>query len=288
MQRFPIINFLSLIKFSHTLFALPFALVGYFLAIEFSVFTFDWQLLLKVILCMVFARSAAMAFNRYIDRDIDLKNERTANVREIPRGLIKPKAALVFVIVNAALFMLTTYFINPICFYLSPFALIIVLGYSFTKRFTALCHLILGIGLSLAPIGAYLAVTGTFAALPIYLSIAVLFWVAGFDMIYSLQDEEFDKSMSLSSIPVAIGKKATLFLSAFFHLITAVLLIQVTVLAEGNYLFWTGTILFLSLLGYQHFIVKADDLSKVNMAFFTTNGIASVIFSVFVILSFYS
>ncbi|MEQ8624315.1 MAG: UbiA-like polyprenyltransferase [Vicingaceae bacterium] len=280
-------NYLSLIKFSHTLFALPFAIVGYFLALEFSAHTFDWLLLGKVILCMVFARSAAMAFNRYIDRDIDSSNERTAAVREIPRGILKPQAVLMFVIFNSFLFILTTFFINSICFYLSPIALVIVLGYSYTKRFTALCHLILGIGLALAPIGAYLAVTGTFAWLPLYLSFAVLFWVAGFDMIYALQDEDFDRSMSLNSIPVAIGRKATLNLSIFFHLVTAGFMIYIGFLAEANAWFWIGIAVFLILLIYQHLIVKPNDLSKVNLAFFTTNGIASVIFSIFVILSFY-
>ena len=280
-------NYLSLIKFSHTIFALPFALIGYFLAIEFSTNSFDPILLGKVVLCMIFARSAAMAFNRYIDRDIDKLNERTASVREIPSGKIKPKSALIFTISSALLFIATTYFINAICFYLSPVAIAVILGYSLTKRFTALCHLVLGVGLSLAPIGAYLAVTGTFAWLPLYISFAVLFWVAGFDMIYSLQDEEFDKKMSLHSIPAKIGKKATLGLSIVFHLITAVYLILATLKAEANGYFWIGTILFLFLLIYQHFLVKPNDLSKVNLAFFTTNGIASLIFSIFVILSFY-
>jgi len=287
MKNSPVSNFLSLIKFSHTLFALPFALIGYFLAIEFSVYTFDWILLVKVILCMVFARSAAMAFNRYIDRDIDKANERTAEVREIPKGVISPRNALIFVIINAALFVTTTYFINSICFFLSPIALAITLGYSYTKRFTALCHLILGVGLSFAPIGAYLAVTGTFAWLPLYFSFAVLFWVAGFDLIYSLQDEEFDKSMGLNSIPSVIGKKASLSLSVFFHLITASFILYASYAAEANTFFWLGSIVFIALLFYQHLLVKPNDLSKVNLAFFTTNGIASVIFSIFVIVSFY-
>lgn len=280
-------SYLSLIKFSHTIFALPFALIGYFLAIEYSTYTFDWILLLKVILCMVFARSAAMAFNRYIDRDIDKANERTAQAREIPNGTIKAKSALLFVIVNAALFVSTTYFINPICFYLSPVALFIILGYSLTKRFTALCHLVLGVGLSLAPIGAYLAVTGSFAWLPLYFSFAVLFWVAGFDMIYALQDEEFDKKMSLHSIPSKIGKSATLNLSIVFHVITALILLYAAYQSNGNLYFWTGCLIFIALLAYQHLLVKPNDLSKVNLVFFTTNGIASLIFSIFVILSFY-
>jgi 4-hydroxybenzoate polyprenyltransferase len=280
-------NYLSLIKFSHTIFALPFALIGYFLAIEYSTFSFDTILLLKVVFCMVFARNAAMAFNRYIDRDIDKANERTAEIREIPNGSIQPKSALIFVIINSVLFIATTFFINSICFYLSPVALIVVLGYSLTKRFTALCHLVLGVGLSLAPIGAYLAVTGSFAWLPLYFSFAVLFWVAGFDMIYALQDDAFDKEMGLNSIPAKIGRKATLNLSVLFHLITAGYLITAAYQSNAGILFWIGTLLFLGLLSYQHFIVKPNDLSKVNLAFFTTNGVASVVFSVFVILSFY-
>jgi len=287
MKNSPIKNFLSLVKFSHTLFALPFALVGYFLALEYSVFQFDWVLLLKVILCMVFARSAAMAFNRYIDRDIDAKNERTANVREIPRGLVSPRSALLFVIINSILFVLTTYFINELCFYLSPIALVVILAYSLTKRFTALCHLILGLGLSLAPIGAYLAVTAEFAWLPLYYSFAVLFWVAGFDLIYALQDEDFDRSMNLHSIPVAIGTKASLRLSELFHGITAFFMIWAAYQAEASWIYWLGSFVFIVLLFYQHTLVKSDDLSKVNLAFFTTNGIASLIFSIFVISSFY-
>lgn len=287
MKNSTITNFFSLVKFSHTLFALPFALVGYFLALEYSIYQFDWLLLVKIVLCMVFARSAAMAFNRYIDRDIDAQNERTSKVREIPKGVISPKAALVFVILNASLFIITTYFINELCFYLSPIALLIILGYSYTKRFTALCHLILGLGLSLAPIGAYLAVTSEFAWIALYYSFAVLFWVAGFDMIYSLQDEEFDKSMKLHSIPTLLGTKGSLRLSEFFHLISAAFMIWAAYQAEANFLFWIGTLIFILLLFYQHTLVKSDDLSKVNMAFFTTNGIASLIFSIFVIGSFY-
>jgi len=287
MKSPTIANFFSLVKFSHTLFALPFALLGYFLAIEYSTYNFETILLLKVILCMVFARSAAMAFNRYVDRDIDKANERTANVREIPKGIISPKSALVFVVINSILFIATTYFINSLCFYLSPIALLVILGYSYTKRFTALCHLILGIGLSLAPIGAYLAVTSSFAWIAVYYSIAVLFWVAGFDMIYALQDDEFDQKMGLHSIPSKIGRKSTLWLSSFFHIITALFMVLACLHAEGNIYYWIGTLVFIALLLYQHLIVKSDDLSRVNIAFFTTNGIASLIFSIFVILSFY-
>ncbi len=287
MNENSVTRFLSLVKFSHTLFALPFALIGYFTALKFSTYQFDWLLFAKVIACMVFARNAAMAFNRYLDRDIDKQNERTASVREIPRGIISPKSALIFVAINVLLFVASAYSINTICFYLSPVALLVVLGYSYTKRFTALCHLVLGLGLSFAPIGAYLAVVGSFAWLPLYYSITVLFWVAGFDLIYSLQDVDFDKSMKLHSLPVLLGKKGALSLSKFFHLLTSFFILLSAFHVEGNYLYWIGCILFISLLIYQHSLVKANDLSKVNLAFFTSNGIASLILSIFVILSYY-
>lgn len=155
---------------------------------------------------MVFARNAAMAFNRYLDRDIDAKNPRTV-MRDIPSGKISARATLIFVIVNCVLFIATTYLINPLCFYLSPIAIFVVLFYSYTKRFTALCHLVLGLGLGLAPIGAYIAVTGQFNIVPVLYSLAVLFWVSGFDIIYALQDEDFDRSEKLHSIPSALGRK---------------------------------------------------------------------------------
>lgn len=277
-------NYLSLIKFSHTVFALPFALIGFFLAS--SQFGFDWVNLVLVLMCMVFARSAAMAFNRYIDRDIDLKNPRTAEVREIPKGVISPKAALLFVIFTSVNFIITTYFINTLCFYLSPIALIVVLGYSYTKRFTSLCHLVLGLGLALAPLGAYLAVSGKFALSPILFSVAVLFWVSGFDIIYALQDDTFDKENKLNSLPVFLGRKKALNLSKFFHLITFLSLAYAGVLLEINLLYWIGFALFSALLIYQHTIISEKDLSRVNLAFFTTNGVASVVFGVFVILDF--
>ena len=275
-------KYLSLIKFSHTIFAMPFALIGFFLASQ--QYNFEWITLLYVVLCMVFARSAAMAFNRYIDRDIDIANERTAQIREIPNGTITAKNALLFVVINAMLFVLTTYFINSLCFALSPIALLTILGYSYTKRFTVLCHLVLGLGLSLAPIGAYLAVSGVFDIIPILFSCVVLFWVSGFDIIYSLQDEEFDKTQKLHSIPVLLGKKNALNLAKFLHFVTILLLSQIGNYSEFEKSYWIGFFIFSALLIYQHTLVKHNDLSKVNLAFFTTNGIASVIFGAFVII----
>tara|TARA_B100001758_G_C18391450_1_gene603172 strand:- start:1048 stop:1899 length:852 start_codon:yes stop_codon:yes gene_type:complete len=275
-------KYLSLIKFSHTIFAMPFAFVGFFLAIRS--YNFEWNTLVYITLCMIFARSAAMAFNRYIDRHIDKENTRTCDVREIPNGTITARNALIFVIINVLLFIITTYFINPICFTLSPIALMIILGYSYTKRFTALCHFILGLGLGLAPIGAYLAVSSEFHMTPILFSISVLFWVSGFDIIYSLQDTEFDKNQKLYSIPVMIGKRNALKTSKIFHLVSIIILIFAGYYDAFSIYYWIGLSVFTVLLIYQNTIVKHNNLSKVNLAFFTTNGIASVIFGIFVII----
>ncbi|MEZ5007625.1 MAG: UbiA-like polyprenyltransferase [Chitinophagales bacterium] len=276
-------DYLSLIKFSHTIFALPFALIGFFLAVLAHGYTFSWRTFLLMLLCMIFARSAAMAFNRYIDRDIDGKNPRTA-VREIPAGTIDAKNALYFVLLNCLLFIACTYFINPICFYLSPVALLVVLGYSYTKRFTALCHLVLGLGLALAPIGAYLTVTAQFHWLPILFSFIVLTWVSGFDIIYALQDADFDKSNQLHSIPSLLGKVKALRVSTLLHVICAALVIIAGLYGGFQVFYWIGAFAFIVLLGYQHTLVKPNDLSKVNMAFFTSNGIASIVLAIFVLL----
>jgi len=235
-----------------------------------------------VILCMVCARSAAMAFNRYLDRDIDKLNPRTS-IREVPKGIITPKNALLFTIANCLLFIACTFFINRICFFLSPVALAVVLGYSYTKRFTPLCHLILGLGLSLAPIGAYLAVTGIFHWLPILFSLVVIFWVSGFDIIYSLQDEEFDKSQKLYSMPAWLGKEKALRVSEVLHLLSAACVVGAGKLGNFGWLYWTGVLVFIGMLVYQHSIVKPNDLRRVNIAFMTANGIASVVFAAFVI-----
>ncbi len=275
-------RYLSLIKFSHTIFAMPFAFIGFFLASQNN--EYDWQNLFYIVLCMIFARSAAMAFNRYIDRDIDAINLRTATTREIPKGNIKPKNAIYFVIVNCLLFTLTTYLLNKICFYLSPIALLIILGYSYTKRFTSLCHLILGLGLSLSPIGAYLAVTSSFDLLPILFSFVVLFWVSGFDIIYSLQDKEFDESQKLYSIPVLMGNQKAITTSRIFHTITFFILVLVGIIYNFQIFYWIGTFIFTSLLIYQHYLITPVNLKKINIVFFTTNGIASLIFAIFIII----
>jgi len=280
-------SYFSLVKFSHTIFAMPFAMTSFFIAVSRQGEGVRWLTLLLVVLCMVFARSAAMAFNRYLDRDIDAVNPRT-KIREIPAGVISPRAALVFTAVNCLLFVAVTWFINPLCFFLSPVALAVVLGYSYTKRFTWLCHLVLGLGLALAPVGAWLAVAGRFDWIPVLYGLAVLLWVAGFDVIYALQDEEFDKSQRLYSMPSFFGRERALRISEWMHLGTAALMVYAARLVlssvtQSGWLLWIGTAVFLGLLIYQHLIVKPNDLSRVNRAFFTTNGIASLLFGVLAI-----
>lgn len=284
-------DYLSLIKFSHTIFALPFAILGFFLASRTLDKGFDPWLFALVIACMVFARSAAMAFNRYLDRDIDEKNPRTV-VREIPAGVISPQATFIFVVINSALFIATTWLINPLCFLLSPIALLIILGYSYTKRFTYLCHFVLGLGLALAPIGAYLAAGGQFDLIPILYSFAVLCWVSGFDIIYALQDDDFDKSLNLKSIPVKLGRKNALRLSSLLHVICSILILLAAnfltaQFPEFEWLHWLGAVSFVGLLFYQHTLVKYNDLSKINLAFFTTNGVASIILGFCIILDLF-
>ena len=310
-------KYLSLVKFSHTIFAMPFAFIGFSLGImsfvnnaysvvpgwhtlisppEGEFVSSSWRLegnywilirlFLLVLGCMVFARSAAMAFNRWLDAKYDALNPRTA-IREIPSGIIKPKNALVFTLVCCALFMVCCFFINRACFYLSPVALFIVLFYSYTKRFTAFCHLVLGVGLSLAPIGAYIAVTGHFDLLPILFSFTVLFWVSGFDIIYALQDEEFDRANNLHSIPAALGKAKALKVSEGLHLLSATAVICAGIYGHFGWLYWGGVAVFTGMLIYQHSIVKPTDLRRVNIAFMTANGIASVVFAVFVLLDIF-
>ena len=277
-------RYLSLIKFSHTVFALPFAFIGFTMAIVQQHNGFAWSLLIKMLLCMVFARSAAMAFNRYLDRNFDALNPRTAQ-REIPAGIIKPTHALLFTIINCILFVATTWFINILCFYLSFVALFIILFYSYTKRITALCHLVLGLGLSLSPIGAYLSVCGHFALVTIIFSLIVLTWVSGFDIIYALQDEAFDKSNDLYSIPSIFGIPKALKISTWLHSISGMLVLAAGYYGRLNWLYWIGAAIYLGLLVYQHLLVKPKDLSKVNMAFANTNGLASVLFAAFTISS---
>jgi 4-hydroxybenzoate polyprenyltransferase len=308
-------RYLGLIKFAHTIFAMPFAVIGFFLGLRAAwpsvppLSIAGWvikirpthifgnqvptgfnQILLRlglVMLCMIFARSAAMAFNRYLDRQFDAKNPRTA-IREIPAGLISASSALRFTILSCLLFVATCFFINSICFLLSPVALFVILFYSYTKRFTPLCHIVLGLGLSLAPIGAYLAVTGSFALLPVLFSLAVIFWVSGFDIIYALQDVEFDKSQNLYSLPSWLGKSKALRVSEWLHLLSIACVVGAGISGAFGIFYWFGVAVFVSMLIYQHRIVKPHDLSRVNLAFMTANGIASVVFAIFVVTDIFA
>lgn len=279
-------KYFSLVKFSHTVFAMPFALIGFSLAVSKPEYDFNIRSFLLIILSMIFARNAAMGFNRLVDRRFDSLNPRTKN-REIPAGIIGTGSAAVFVVVNAVLFIITTAFINQLTLYLAPVALVIVLGYSLTKRFTALCHFILGLGLSLAPIGAYISISGVFNILPIVYSVIVLTWVSGFDIIYALQDDDFDKEHQLHSLPSLAGRKNALLISVVVHFVTILLVLTAGYLGNNGLLYWVGAAVFIGLLIYQHIIVKPGDLSKVTLAFGTTNGIASILFSFFVILDLY-
>ena len=281
-------KYFSMVKFSHSIFAMPFAILGFFLGIKLNPeIPFDYTILIYIVLAMVFARNAAMGFNRYLDRNIDKINPRTAQ-REVASGVISSKQALAFVIINSLLFITVSGLINILTLFLSPVALLVVLGYSYTKRFTPLCHLVLGLGLALAPIGAYISVTGSFNnIIPILFSFIVLFWTAGFDIIYALQDETFDKSNDLHSIPSLLGKDRALLVSRLLHITAAALVIVNGYLLGSEFWYWMASGIFIGLLYSQHRIVRPNDLSKVNMAFFTMNGVASIIFASLVIISLY-
>lgn len=280
-------HFLSLVKFSHTIFALPFAAIGFTLGALDAPENLDIWLALKVLGCMVFARNTAMAFNRLTDAAIDGENPRTA-VREIPAGILSRRQVTFFVAFNALAFIATAWLINPICFYLSPVALAVVMGYSYTKRFTPWCHLILGTGLALAPVGAFLAVTGRFDLPVVVLGVAVLTWVGGFDVIYALQDEQFDRERNLRSLPAWLGGARALLVSRSLHVGTAIaLFLFAYLIRHGAWqpLLALALLVFCGMLLYQHRLVRPDDLRRVNLAFFTANGLASLTFGILVILS---
>lgn len=281
-------KYLSLVKFSHTVFAMPFAAIGFVMGGLYDASGINVLTGFKVLLCMVFARNAAMAFNRYADAHLDTANARTA-IREIPAGILSRKHVGIFVILNAVAFMAVAWWINTLCFALSPVALLVILGYSYTKRFTPLCHLILGVGLSLAPIGAFLAVTGVFFWPVIVLGAGVMCWVGGFDIIYALQDERFDQEHTLHSIPAWLGGERALGISRLLHFSSAGLIWLFVYLTSTHFTVFlpamvVAALLFTLALMYQQRLVSPDDLSRVNLAFFTTNGISSIAFGVLVIV----
>lgn len=276
------LRFFSLVKISHTVFALPFALIGFIMADQDGLLSHPLRSLLLVLLCMVFARNSAMAFNRLVDQSFDAANPRT-QTRELPAGVLSHRSVKLFVAINVTLFILCAGLLNTWCLILAPLALLIVLGYSFTKRFTYLCHFILGLGLSLAPVGAYLAGAGQFQWIAVLYGLAVIFWVTGFDILYALQDIAVDQNLKLHSIPAKFGLYPALRLSRIIHLISAIILILAAWMADQRYpvlqgIHLTGLFVFLFMLFRQHLIIRQGDLSKLNQAFFTSNGIASVIY----------
>ncbi len=268
------LTFGRMIKFSHSVFALPFALTSLVLASSAGL---RWQQLAWVLVAMVGARSAAMGFNRLADHELDARNPRTA-LRELPRGVLTRGQVWSFVLVSAAALVLAAGMLNRLCLYLSPVALLIVLGYSYTKRFTPLAHLVLGLSLGIAPVGAWLAIRGAFAPEPIVLALAVVTWVAGFDVIYACQDVDFDRREGLQSIPARLGVARALVLARLLHVATVALLAGLYVVTALHPLYLAGVAGVAALLAYEHSLVHADDLSRVNAAFFTVNGWVGVFY----------
>ncbi|HSD72579.1 MAG TPA: UbiA-like polyprenyltransferase [Thermoanaerobaculia bacterium] len=272
----PLRTTLEMIRFSHTLFALPFAILSAVLAAGGWP---DAATLGKILLAMVGARSAAMAHNRLVDRELDAANPRTAT-RALPAGTLSIDYVRAFLVVSVGIFLLAAASLNRLALLLSPVALAILFFYSYTKRFTALSHLLLGLCLAIAPVGAWIAVRGEVELLPVLLGLAVLFWTAGFDVIYSLQDEDHDRRVGLHSLPARFGSRAALVISALFHVLMVALLIAVWRMAGGGALFGVGIAATAGALVYQHAIVRPGDLSRVNAAFFTANGFVSLVLAV--------
>ena len=264
-----ITRYISLIKFEHTIFALPFALMSLLVA---SGGRPAWSTLLWVLVAMVGARSAAMAFNRLVDWKIDAANPRTAD-RHIPAGAVSVMGASLFVLLSSGLLVLAAWMLNPLCFYLSPVALLVILGYSYMKRVSALAHLVLGLGLGIAPVGAWLAVTGEFAAFPLWLSGAVMFWVAGFDTIYACQDVEFDRGAGLHSLASRLGVEKALVLSRVFHVLSIGLMAGAFRRGDGvGIVSLLGVGVMAGVLAWEQTIVRGGDLRRIDKAFFEVNS----------------
>jgi 4-hydroxybenzoate polyprenyltransferase len=271
---------LEMIKFEHTIFALPFAFTGALLALDGLP---SLEQVIWIIAAMVGVRSAAMGFNRWADRDIDSENPRT-QTRALPLGLVTPAQVLAFIIVSSGLLMLAAYMLNPLAFTLAPVALAIVFFYSYTKRFTFLSHAFLGLAISGAPMGAWIAVTGRFEFPALVLGVAVLFWLVGFDILYALQDLEFDQKAGLHSVPQRFGIRTSLLISRTAHLVTMLCLFWIYVLLPVGLLYLLGVLVALGLIIYEHSLVKESDLSKLNIAFFNMNGYISVTIFIFTLL----
>ncbi|HEY3121519.1 MAG TPA: UbiA-like polyprenyltransferase [Vicinamibacteria bacterium] len=272
-------SYARMVRLSHSIFALPFALASAALAARGSL---RWPQVLWIVVAMIGARSAAMGFNRLADHEVDARNPRTA-ARELPRGVLTRAEVWTFVGLSAGLLVLAAAMLNPLCLALSPIALAIVFGYSYTKRFTSLSHLFLGLALGTAPVGAWLAIRGRFALTPVVLSLAVLAWVAGFDVIYSCQDADFDRREGLHSLPARLGIGRALQLARVLHVTAVVLLASVYWLEPLSPVYLGGVAVVGALLVYEHSLVRAGDLSRVDAAFFTVNGWISIGYLVFTV-----
>lgn len=280
-----ITDYLRLVKFSHTIFAMPFALLSFTYAWTTTTPSHSlWILLLQVVGCMVFARNVAMGFNRWADRFIDAENPRTAT-REIPAGKVSAKGAILFVTVNALCFIATAISINSLCGWLSPVALAIIMFYSYCKRFTALAHIVLGISLGIAPVGAYMAVTGTSAIECWLLALVVMTWCAGFDIIYALQDADYDRSHGLHSIPSHFSARTSLIISAMLHIVSILLLVWFASYQPQSLLLYIGCALFAAILTLEHILVTPTRQRSIGIAFGNLNALASVTLAIFLIIN---
>lgn len=275
-----IVIFLEMIKFSHTIFALPFAFTGAVLAARGlpSAYQAFW-----ILMAMVGARTAAMSLNRLIDAEIDGRNPRTKG-RAIPAGLLSKGMVALFIVISVALMLWSARMLNPLCFYLSPIALFFLVLYSYCKRFTALAHVVLGLCLAAAPLGAWIAVTGSIGLPAVLLALAVLVWVAGFDILYALQDLEFDRASGLHSIPVALGINGSLWLARILHLLMIALLGALWASAALGAFFLIGLGITILLAGYEHWLLRNGDLARLDAAFFNMNGYISVVIFIFTLL----
>lgn len=276
------LKYFRLVKFAHTIFAMPFALMAFVYALWSTNAEFSSLLLVQVVLCMVFARNVAMGFNRWADRHIDKDNPRTAD-REIPAGKISPRQAMVFVVINALLFIATACSINLLTAILSPVALAVIMFYSYCKRFTSLAHIVLGLSLGIAPAGAFIAVTGTLTWEVCLLSLLVLTWCGGFDIIYALQDAKFDRERGLHSIPSHFSVATSLYISIALHCVSVAALVGFAWQLPQSWLLWCGVGLFTAILVAEHVLVTPKKQRSIGIAFGTLNGLASLTLAAFVI-----
>ena len=276
------LKYFRLVKFAHTIFAMPFALMAFVYALWSTKAEFEWILLAQVVLCMIFARNVAMGFNRWADRHIDKDNPRTAD-REIPAGAISPRNAMIFIVVNALLFIATACTINTLTAILSPVALTVIMFYSYCKRFTSLAHLVLGLSLGIAPAGAYIAVTGDLTWQVCLLSMLVLTWCGGFDIIYALQDAEFDRKRGLHSIPSKFSVATSLYISIALHCVSVAALVLFALHLPQSWLLWCGVGVFTAILVAEHILVTPKKQRSIGIAFGTLNGLASLTLAGFVI-----